>query len=161
MSALFVAVGVLRFEAPPKQQPYHQHEREKYQEEIGKIIQPVAEGIEIMQKIIFRCPQLPIGRPFTFEAVKRVGDRYGRSGGRDGNGRGKIKERDFRELVDRGGNIVVYAENLTEIIRDRQAKIPNTLNRTTEGVREQQPTGYKPDYNCYGYVVPIIDFFHT
>lgn len=52
-------------------------------------------------------------------------------------------------------------ENLTEIISDRQAEIPNTLDNSTEGVREEEYTRDKADCNRYGYVMPIINPFHT
>ena len=158
--AFFPVVGVCRFQIPSEQQPYKKDEREKYQEEIGKIIQPVADCGEIGEKVVFACPKSPISEPLAFEVVEVVGNGNGRSGsGR--NGRGEIEERDFRIAVDGGGYVVFDLENLTEIISDRQAEIPNTLDNSTEGVREEEYTRDKADCNRYGYVMPIVNPFHT
>jgi len=56
---------------------------------------------------------------------------------------------------------VVELKNLTEIISDGQAEIPNTLDNSTEGVREEEYTRDKSERYRYSYIVPIINSFHT
>lgn len=158
--AFFPVVGVCRFQIPSEQQPYKKDSGKKNQQRIGKIIQPVADCGEIGEKVVFVCPKPPISEPLAFEVVEVVGNGNGRSGnGR--NGRGEIEERDFRIVVDGGGYVVFDLKNLTEIISDRQAEIPNTLDNSTEGVREEEYTRDKAERYRYGYVVPIINPFHT
>ena len=56
---------------------------------------------------------------------------------------------------------MVDLENFTEIISDGQAEIPNTLDKSAERVREKEYTRDKAERNRYGYVMPIINPFHT
>ncbi len=114
---------------------------------------------EIRKKIVFAYEQFPIFDPFFFEIIEIVGDRNGRSGGRRRTE--KIEEGNFRIVVDGGGYVVFNLENLTEIISDRQAEIPNTLDKSAERVREEEYTRDKTDCNRYGYIVPIVNPFHT
>ena len=94
-----------------------------------------------------------------FEIVEIVGDRNGRRGG--GRRAEEIEERDFGIVVDGGGYVMFDLENLTEIISDRQAEIPNTLDKSAERVREEEYTRDKTECYRYGYVMPIVNPFHT